>query len=489
VSMLKTVVDADRDGLLDAAETGCTSPANPDTDGDGLCDGDTQVLNGATVVCVRGEDLDKDGVVDASETNPCLADTDGDLVSDYKEVVTKACMNERAVDTDGDGRADGAEDADRDGLLDAGETDPCLADTDADGLNDYAEVITYLTNPRLADSDADGLGDLLEALTRPCLDPLDTDTDNDGLLDGRTTGEDKDNDGNLDAGETDPCVADTDADGLGDGLEVITYTTNPRSWDTDGDALPDAYEVAHAGSAPPLNPKSAADGAGNFDGDANPNAHEYWNGSDPWVANPVGGVGCFYWADAGLGDGIVSPGDLTELKKVVSGTAGNYTGVIPNNGETHELDMDGVISPSDLTFLQKMIQGSAIGPLGSRPTALVTTESPGATVYVGFTTHVTVSVRNEATKGTPGFGVIFEIVPASSTATATLLGGDGSGGGSTRYDISGPITPGGLSRIVLRMNSIGTLTLRARIPLCGTPGIGRSCSEIILSPAAVIKAR
>ena len=71
-----------------------------------------------------------------------------------------------------------------------------------------------------------------------------------------------------------------------------------------------------------------------------------------------------------------------------------------------------------------------------------------------------------------------------------VTGGDGSGGGgSSRYDISGPITPGGLSRIVLRLDSAGTLTLRARIPSCGAPGIGRSCNEIILSPAAVIKAR
>ena len=419
MGLVKT--DTDKDGLADANEVPwCTSETDPDSDDDGLCDGDTQVLAGATVVCQKGEDLDRDGIVDPAETNPCLADTDGDGLSDgaekltyytdprltdtdgdgegdyleavtrpclnelvadtdsdglndgaedadhdgildpsesdpcaadsdgdglndysevitwltnprspdtdgdgvgdFVEAITRPCLNELAADSDGDGLGDGAEDADHDGALDPGETDPCLADTDADGLSDYAEVITYLTNPRAADTDADGENDLLEALTKPCLNELAPDTDSDGLNDGA---EDADHDGILDANETEPCLADTDGDGLSDGLEVNTHFTNPRSWDTDGDALPDAYEVAHRrfqSGAQPAQPGRR--GAPLSTRDANPNRHEYWNGSDPWFANPVGAAGCFYWGDAGAGDGFVSPADAIEFKKVIIGDAG-----------------------------------------------------------------------------------------------------------------------------------------------------------------------
>lgn len=54
-------------------------------------------------------------------------------------------------------------DSDGDGLDDADEikfgTNPNMADTDADGLNDQEEVIKYKTNPNNADSDGDGYKD------------------------------------------------------------------------------------------------------------------------------------------------------------------------------------------------------------------------------------------------------------------------------------------------------------------------------------------
>jgi hypothetical protein len=54
-------------------------------------------------------------------------------------------------------------DADNDGLNHDAElghgTNPLLADTDGDGLSDSAEIITYATSPLLADTDGDGLTD------------------------------------------------------------------------------------------------------------------------------------------------------------------------------------------------------------------------------------------------------------------------------------------------------------------------------------------
>jgi|GEM_PF-1801206 len=77
------------------------------------------------------------------------------------------------------------------------------------------------------DSDGDGLSDSIE--NSWCTDPLDADTDDDGILDGV---EDANHNGVLDPGETDPCNTDTDGDGIQDGTEL--GITDPVA-DPDGD--------------------------------------------------------------------------------------------------------------------------------------------------------------------------------------------------------------------------------------------------------------
>ncbi len=59
-----------------------------------------------------------------------------------------------------------------------------LRDTDADGLSDEAEVLTYHTDPDNADSDGDGLSDGAEVLTYHT-NPNNPDTDGDGHTDGQ----------------------------------------------------------------------------------------------------------------------------------------------------------------------------------------------------------------------------------------------------------------------------------------------------------------
>jgi hypothetical protein len=77
------------------------------------------------------------------------------------------------------------------------------------------------------------------------------------LLDGASFEIDQDADGLTDSVETntgtDPLDFDSDDDGLKDGEEVITYDTNPLLADTDGDGAPDGVEVT-AGT----NPKDSA---------------------------------------------------------------------------------------------------------------------------------------------------------------------------------------------------------------------------------------
>lgn len=56
-----------------------------------------------------------------------------------------------------------------------------------------------------------------------------------------------DNQAEFNAG-TDPLDPDSDNDGLSDGAEVVTHSTNPLNDDTDGDTFDDGQEVANGGS-------------------------------------------------------------------------------------------------------------------------------------------------------------------------------------------------------------------------------------------------
>jgi hypothetical protein len=82
--------------------------------------------------------------------------------------------------------ADALTDLDSDGVDNQTEflnfSDPLVADTDADGLTDSQEIVTHQTNPARADSDGDGLSDYAEVMTH-LTDPLDADSDDDSYTD------------------------------------------------------------------------------------------------------------------------------------------------------------------------------------------------------------------------------------------------------------------------------------------------------------------
>ena len=77
---------------------------------------------------------------------------------------------------------------------------------DDDGLDDYAEVVTYPTDPLDPDSDADGVSDGSEC-AGGC-----GDTDGDGLVDALDADDDGDGIGTVDEdlGDGDPTNDDTD---------------------------------------------------------------------------------------------------------------------------------------------------------------------------------------------------------------------------------------------------------------------------------------
>ena len=96
------------------------------------------------------------------------------------------------------------------------------------------------------------------------------------------------------------------------------------------------------------------------------------------------------------------------------------------------------------------------------------------------------TVNNSSGKYTAGVGVVFEIDTGSSAGTATLLGGEGTGGGATRYDTMSSIT-GGQARVVIRVDTAGMIVVNAQVPGCGAEvNVGRYCATILLDNALTI---
>ncbi|MCA9526706.1 MAG: hypothetical protein KC549_10490, partial [Myxococcales bacterium] len=208
-------------------------------------------------------------------------------------------------------------------------TDPTRADTDADRLSDGDEVNVYGTRPNLRDSDGDTLDDCTEVMADcgagPVVgwrasDPLDMDTDGDGLLDPfeRARGTDPanpDTDGDgiddptelrLNMNATSACACDRDLDGRmdndadGDGLtdreEYVTGLvvpgvgrTWPQAWvvDTDGDGIDDGLEV-HGYADGQGGTRHSDPTRADTDGDGLDDAQELFYGTDPLVADTDG---------------------------------------------------------------------------------------------------------------------------------------------------------------------------------------------------------
>ena len=149
-----------------------------------------------------------------------------------------------------------SDDLDSDGLdalqeMDAG-TDPLDDDSDDDGLGDGDELSTHGTNPLDADSDDDGLGDGDEFSTHGT-SPIDPDSDDDGLGDGDE----------LSTHGTSPIVSDTDNDGTDGRLQKwssasIHWLRAKPSADPDGDGLDNLGEQREG--ANPHDPDSDDDG-------------------------------------------------------------------------------------------------------------------------------------------------------------------------------------------------------------------------------------
>jgi gliding motility-associated-like protein len=276
--------DCDDDGLTNEDEaTIGTDPANPDTDGDGINDGD-EVVGGSNPIdpcdpnpsALGTNDCDDDGLDNNGEgvagTDSANPDTDGDGINDGDEVTGGSNPLDPCDPNPG---ALASNDCDDDGLTNGEEatvgTDPGNPDTDGDGINDGNEVDGG-SNPldpcdpnplALGTNDCDGDGLDNDEETVAGTDPADPDTDNDGLYDGEeVTGDDNpatDPVATDISDPLDPCdpnvfailTGDCDNDGLTNGEEQVGADgvadsgdeTDPLDPDTDDDGLYDGEEV------------------------------------------------------------------------------------------------------------------------------------------------------------------------------------------------------------------------------------------------------
>jgi uncharacterized repeat protein (TIGR01451 family) len=287
--------DADGDGIPDAAERAMGSnPNDVDTDDDGLVDGKEPNaaldLDGDGALNILDPDSDGDRLFDGTEAGVAVAPVGTDVSKGFfiadADTTTRTLV--LVADSDQGGMGDGVEDANRNGRLDSGETNPLLKpddrplqdadgdtirdvddgfqDTDGDGTPNYLDT----------DSDNDDLPDSLEAGdASPATTPVDTDrdtlpdfidadsdadsisdraeagsnmtaadTDQDGLPDSRDLDSDQDTILDADeAGDADVRTAprDSDADG----------TPDFRDLDTDGDGAPDTLEAGRLDASMP----------------------------------------------------------------------------------------------------------------------------------------------------------------------------------------------------------------------------------------------
>ncbi len=205
-------------------------------------------------------------------------------------------------------------------------TDNATRDTDCDGLTDQEEYNTLYagnnkTDPCDSDSDGDGIRDGVEmgritTVSAACgnkfvpdaepssrSDPTSDDTDGDTLKDGA---EDKNHDGKVDPGESNPLRKDSDCDGLSDPQEIsgsLGCMTDPLKLDTDGDGLPDGVEEGL--QMPGADPLVCKYTANVFDADATSKTGACNADHD--------GDGIQDGAEDGNHNGKVDPGELNPL--------------------------------------------------------------------------------------------------------------------------------------------------------------------------------
>ncbi|MBT3218401.1 MAG: hypothetical protein HN348_04865, partial [Proteobacteria bacterium] len=254
-------IDQDEDGLTNPQEKNLNSnESDADSDDDGLIDGDETLgdADGDGYSDVMDCDSDNDGLLDGTEAGLLSTNlhqdtnlANGCFFADEDTVALPTDPYD--WDTDGGTLADGIEDWDFNGKLDAPwETDPndSTDDVDSDGdlIADVLELLGADGEVNDLDSDGDGISDGTEWLYDDDNDGLpnflDVDSDGDGIDDSVEGAGDDDGDGT-----SNYLDSDSDGDGIsdlieGDGDSDLDGTADFLDLDSDDDGIEDEDEGA-----------------------------------------------------------------------------------------------------------------------------------------------------------------------------------------------------------------------------------------------------
>lgn len=287
--------------VCDVAAQNCTERAIPvrfealqsepdsDSDGDGVLDAED---NCPTIANVDQEDIDDDEAGDACDTQD-NRDGDSDGVQNFEDNCPLV-PNPDQTDADGDGIGEACDQQDN-------------ADTDSDGVQNHTDNCPLIANPAQADADGDGAGDACDQQDNADADsdgvqnhsdncvatsnPDQADSDEDGLGDACDSQDNRDSDLDGIQNHSDNCPAisnasqsDFDADGLGDACDS----------DDDNDGVTDEQDEF------PLDPDESADTDADSIGDNADNCPLVFNPNQEDADNDGVGSQCEDWASSSL---------------------------------------------------------------------------------------------------------------------------------------------------------------------------------------------
>ena len=304
------VSDWDEENAMQYNQLACGDAGSDGTGSIILCDEDP-VGN----ICTDGFDNDKDGMVDSNDN-----DFDGDADCATNDDDGDGVMDEdpNGWDTDGDGMPDGWEASNGLDATSASNADGANGDPDGDGLINLYEYVnpSWTTTCGGQPCYRPGPSGSVTETTTPCSPHLGIGpggcatltAETDGITSTNPLNADTDNDGLNDSHEaltllTDPTNSDTDGDGINDGIEINgqygfpAQSSDPRNNNTDGDAFDDGEEDINGNGVVDANETDPTrrEDSGDFDND----------GLENWQEN----LSCTLWNVADTDFGGINDGD------------------------------------------------------------------------------------------------------------------------------------------------------------------------------------